>query len=540
MNESFATLWEAIADELGNAVAIRQGEESRTWREFDDRAARLASYLASNGVGPGDRVAIDLFNSIDYLEVAYAAMKVGAAPVNVSYRHRSAEVAYVVRDSGAAALVFDGSLRDEVAAVAGDLDGVRTLIRVGPGVPARGDEAAYEGALESAPAARRERGGDDQIVLYTGGTTGRPKGTVWRQRDLFANLSVNYIREGLAVPTTLAEARTAARQVACGRRRRVGLPASPLMHGTGFLTSVAILTIGGEVVLLPSRSLDADELWQVVARERVTDVTIVGDAFGRPLVDALVRADAAGAPHDLSSLLRINSIGATWSAGAKEAILQRADIELIDVVMSSEGGPFAIVETRRGDAANTSHFRLAPDARLLDDNGQDVAPGSGVVGVLAAPGPLPIGYLGDEEKTAETFPTIDDVRYAVPGDQAMLEADGTLVLLGRRSGVINTGGEKVFAEEVEDVVKTFPGVLDALVVGVPDERWGRKVVAVVAPDGDTAIDATLLESHVGQFLARYKVPRATVIVEQIMRSPAGKADRRWAERVAASALGVES
>jgi fatty-acyl-CoA synthase len=538
VNESFATLWETVADELGDVPAIRQGDRLRTWPDFDDRAARLAAHLEAHGVGPGDCVAIDLFNGAEYLEVAFAAMKVRASPVNINYRYRSAELDYVLRDSRAAALVFDGALSDVVAPVIGDLDDVRALVRVGAGAPARDDEVTYEEALASRPAGRRARDGGDTIILYTGGTTGRPKGTVWRHRDLFANLAVNYLREGLAIPTGLAEARAAARQVAGGPRRRTGLPASPLMHGTGFVTSLAILTVGGEVILLPSRSFDPDELWRVVAHERVTDITIVGDPFARPLVEALVRAEADGAPHDLSPLVRVNSVGATWSAEAKEAILQRADVELVDVVMSSEGGPFAIAETRRGDALSSAHFRLAPGARLLDDEGHDVIAGSGVVGILAAPGALPVGYLGDEEKTATTFPTIDGVRYSVPGDQARLEADGTLVLLGRRSGVITTGGEKVFAEEVEDVVRSCPGVRDALVVGVPDERWGRKVVAVVAPEDGTTVDGSQVEAHVALVLARYKVPRATVVVEEIARTPAGKADRRWAEAVAASALGV--
>jgi fatty-acyl-CoA synthase len=539
VNESIATLWEALADELGDVPAIVHGEQTRTWRAFDDRAARLAGHLEEKGVGVGDCVAIDLFNSVEYLEVAYAAMKVRAAPVNVSYRYRSAELAYVLRDSGAAAFFFDGSLADEVAPAVQDLDKLHALVRVGPpGSPVRAGETTFERALTSSPAARQTRNGDDTLILYTGGTTGQPKGTVWRHRDLLGNLAVNYLREGLAVPTTLAEARSAAGQVARAPRRRVGIPASPLMHGTGLMTSLGILTVGGQVVLLPSRSFDADELWRVVAAQRATDVTIVGDVFARPLVDALDRADAAGSPHDLSSLVRINSVGATWSAAAKQAILARADLEIVDVVMSSEGGPFAIAEARRGDDIGTSHFRLAPKARLLDDDGHDVEPGSGAVGVLAAPGPLPVGYLGDAEKTAATFPVIDGVRYAVPGDQAMLEADGTLVLLGRRSGVINTGGEKVFAEEVEDVVKTFPGVRDALVVGVPDERWGRKVVAVVAPEDGALVEETALAAHVGEVLARYKVPRATVVVDQIVRSPAGKADRRWAEQLAATTLGV--
>jgi len=539
VDESIATLWEALADELGDVPAIVQGDQMRTWRALDDRAARVAAHLEHAGVGPGDCVAVDLFNSIEYLEVVYAAMKVRAAPVNVSYRYRSAELEYLLRDSAAAALFFDGSLADEVARAVRDLDGLRALVRVGgPGAPVRAGETPYEEALASSPAARQARAGDDTLILYTGGTTGRPKGTVWRHRDVLGNLAVNYLREGLAVPATLAEAREAAVQVARGPRRRVGVPASPLMHGTGLMTSLGILTVGGQVVLLPSRSFDPDELWRVVADHRATDITIVGDVFARPLIDALDRADGAGEPYDLSSLVRINSIGATWSASAKQAILGRADLEIADVVMSSEGGPFAMAVARRGDDIGTSQFRLAPAARLLDEEGRDVEPGSGTVGVLAAPGPLPVGYLGDEEKTAATFPVIGGVRYAVPGDQAMLDADGTLILLGRRSGVINTGGEKVFAEEVEDVVKTFPGVRDALVVGVPDERWGRRVVAVVAPEAGATVGESELAAHVGHVLARYKVPRATIVVDQIVRSPAGKADRRWAEEVAATTLGV--
>jgi len=271
-----------------------------------------------------------------------------------------------------------------------------------------------------------------------------------------------------------------------------------------------------------------------VAAQRVDTVSIVGDVFALPLADALDRAAQAGRPYDLSSLRRMLSVGVTWSAGVKRRLLAHGDFVCRDLVAASEGGPFAVSETRRGDHAVTSRFTLLPGARVIDEAGRDVVPGSGQVGVLAAPADDQIGYLGDPAKTAQTFRTLGGRRWVVPGDLASLEADGSITFHGRGSRVINTGGEKVFAEEVEQVLIEHPGVRDALVVGLPDPRWGQRVTAIVAPADGAGLTTEALVAHVAGRLADYKKPRGIVFVPEVRRSPSGKADLRWAQATAAA------
>jgi fatty-acyl-CoA synthase len=289
------------------------------------------------------------------------------------------------------------------------------------------------------------------------------------------------------------------------------------------------------VVYLTARSYDADELARTIAEQRVDTVSIVGDVFALPLADALDRAAQAGRPYDLSSLRRILSVGVTWSADVKRRLLAHGDFVCRDLVAASEGGPFAVSETRRGDDVITARFTLLPGARIIDDAGRDVVPGSGQVGMLAAPADDEIGYLGDEAKTAQTFRTFGGRRWVVPGDLASPEADGSITFRGRGSRVINTGGEKVFAEEVEQVLIEHPGVRDALVVGLPDLRWGQRVTAVVAPASGAEPAADALVAHVAARLADYKKPRGVVFVPEVRRSPSGKADLRWAQAVAGAA-----
>jgi fatty-acyl-CoA synthase len=306
------------------------------------------------------------------------------------------------------------------------------------------------------------------------------------------------------------------------------------MHATGMYTTLGALLASGRVVYLTARSYDPDELARTIAQQRVDTVSIVGDVFALPLADALDRAAQDGRPYDLSSLRRILSVGVTWSAGVKRRLLAHGDFVCRDLVAASEGGPFAVSETGRGDDAVTARFTLLPGARVIDDAGRDVVPGSGQIGVLAAPADDEIGYLGDDAKTAETFRSFSGRRWVVPGDLASVAADGSITFHGRGSRVINTGGEKVFAEEVEHVLVEHPGVRDALVVGAPDPRWGHRVTAIVAQVGDSEMSADDLVKHVAERLADYKKPRSIVFVAAIRRSPSGKADLRWAEVVAAA------
>jgi fatty-acyl-CoA synthase len=523
---------ETVADVLADWPAIVHRGRVRTWADLDERACRLASYLAANGIGHGSRVAIAQYNGIEYVECILAALKLRAVPVNVNYRYRESELRYLLNDAEAEALLFDAALTDRVAAVRADLPRLRTLVRVGG--PAGSDPwVAFDAAVAESPPLPRMQRGDDHWLMYTGGTTGYPKGVLSRHSWLFNTCVVHGIALlGERTPTSVAELAALARRRRDSSERLVWLPAAPLMHGTGVYTTLGSLLAGGTVVFLSARSYDPAELARLIGDYRVTDVSLVGDVFARPLADVLEQAEAGGRPFDLSSLRRILSVGVTWTAEAKERLLRHGDFACRDVVAASEGGPFAISITASGEAAVTSRFVLIPGARVITGDGADVKPGSGEVGYLAAPADDEICYLGDAAKTTETFRFIDGRRYVVPGDMATLTEDGEVVFKGRGSRVINTGGEKVFAEEVEEVVLANPAVQDVNVVGVPDERWGQRVVAVVAPAPGASVTEEDVRASVGERLADYKRPRQVVVVPEIQRTPAGKANLAWAMRMA--------
>ncbi len=527
---------ETVADMRQDRIATIHGERVRTWRELDDSAARLAGYLATAGIGPQARVGIALYNSPEYIESVFAAFKLRAVPVNVNYRYRRAELEHVLTDAGVQALIYDRALDEQIAAAAPAAPSLRALVRVGdaPGPAAWPGPAAasYVEALTASALARAARG-DDHWLMYTGGTTGAPKGVLARHSWLYNVLCSNgFGLLGQPIPGDLEELRAVLRQGLAGPPSMICLPASPLTHATGMYTCLGALVCGGQVVFLPSRSYQPDELAATIGQHRVDSLSIVGDVFARPLADALDRAAASGRPYDISSLRRIVSVGVTWSADVKLRLLAHADLVCRDVVAASEGGPFAICETRRGDGAVTSRFVLAPGARVIDEEGNDVQPGSGAVGMLAAPADDEIGYAGDAAATTRTFPVLGGRRWTVPGDMASLEADGTVVFQGRGSRVINTGGEKVFAEEVETVVLAHPAIRDALVVGITDERWGTRIAVVAALRPGAHVDLAGLRAHVGRRLADYKRPKDLVIVPELRRSPAGKADLGWAQRLA--------
>jgi 3-oxocholest-4-en-26-oate---CoA ligase len=534
MQENFATVLETVADVRAGRTVITRGDRSLTWQQLDERASRLAAYLAGRGVGAEDRVAIALYNGTEYLESVFAVLKLRAIPVNVNYRYRAEEMLHVFTDAHVAAVIFDASLAGRVAQAQADAPALHTLLPVGE---ASGDAVSYEQAIaDSAPLPRAQRG-VDHWLMYTGGTTGRPKGVLVTHAWLYPVVCANSFRLiGEPVPDSLDELRAATRRLSESGDAIVTLPAPPLMHATGMYTTLGALVASGRVVFLTSRSYDPDELAATVAGQRVNTVSIVGDVFALPLADALDRAAAKGRPYDLSSLRRIVSVGVTWSADVKRRLLAHGDFVCRDVIAASEGGPFAVSETRRGENAVTARFTLIPGARVVDEEGRDVVPGSGQVGMLAAPADDQIGYLGDQRKTLETFRIFDGKRWVVTGDLASLDTNGSVTFHGRGSRVINTGGEKVFAEEVEQVLIEHPAVRDALVVGLPDPRWGHRVTAVVAPVAGGAVTAEALVAHVAQRLADYKKPRVIVFVADVQRTPSGKADLRWAQSVAAESV----
>jgi fatty-acyl-CoA synthase len=535
MHEQYATYWEAIADVVPEHTALVQGDRRVTWGEFDDRASRLAGALAGLGVGHGDKVAFYLYNSSEYMEAAFATFKLRAVHVNVNYRYVEDELLYLLENSDAEVLVFHGSLAERVANVREQAPGLAAVIQVDDGTPLLDGALAYEEVIAGTdPHPRIDRSGDDLYFLYTGGTTGMPKAVMWRHEDLFAaTMPAAYLLRGIApVPGSATEAATVAGDLVGQGNVGIHLPASPLMHGTGFFTTLQALTAGGTCVTLEERTFDPHELWHTVQRERVTSIAIVGDAFAKPMVRALEEAEERGAPYDLSSLQLVISSGVMWTAPVKQALLDRGGMILYDSLGASEGVGFATSISAPGGAVKTATFTVGEHATVLTDDDRHVEPGSGEVGMLAVSGPIPVGYYKDEDKTARTFRIVADKRWSIPGDFATIEADNTITLLGRGSVCINTGGEKVYPEEVEEAVKSHPAVADCNVVGVPDEKWGEAVTAVVALRTDAhASEADILEGARAH-LAGFKRPKHVVIVPEIPRGPAGKADYKWARSLA--------
>jgi fatty-acyl-CoA synthase len=531
LSENWATLWEALADAQPDHVAVVVGEQTSTWREFDDRAARAASALADRGVGIGTRLAQLMFNCPEYLDSTYAAFKLRATPVNVNYRYKAPEIAYICNDAGAEVLVFHGSLGERVAEAVPRMPSVRVLLQVDDGTPLVEGAEWYHEVVEAAePADRIERSGDDILLLYTGGTTGNPKGVVWPHVDLFGALAfTGYTSSGIEVPTTVEGVGRIAAELQAAGKSPVMLCAPPLMHGTALFLAISAFVMGGSIVLLGGRSFDADEFWELVARHKVTQLSLVGDAFARPLNAALDAAEANDVLYDLSTIQRIASTGATLSAEHKRRLQARApNAVILDMVGASEGGPFGVSMTMPGDEpADTAVFTAPPNVVTIDEaTGRPLERGSSTPGMLAFTGPMPSGYWKDEPKTAETFRVIDGVRYTVPGDFATIAEDGTVTLLGRGSVCINSGGEKIYPEEVEVAARRHPNVVDANAVGVPDERFGEVVALVCSVSAPTTADEIV--EMVKESIADYKAPRRVVFVDEVYRAPNGKADYRWA------------
>ncbi|HVM40941.1 MAG TPA: acyl-CoA synthetase [Acidimicrobiia bacterium] len=539
MNEQYATYWEAIADALPDKTALVHGDVRRTWAEFDDRAARLAAGLAELGVGHDSKVAFYLYNCSEYMELAYACFKLRAVHVNVNYRYVEDELLYLLDNSDAKVLVFHGALGDRVANVRDQAPGLKAVVQVDDGSPALDGALAYEDVIAGHdPAPRIERSGDDLYFLYTGGTTGMPKAVMWRQEALFgATMPAAYLLRGVApMPETPEDAARAAVSLHELGNAAVHLPASPLMHGTGFFTTLQTMTGGGACVTLTDRSFDPHELWQTVQREKVSTIAIVGDAFAKPMVRALEEAEAKDDAYDLSSVQLIISSGVMWTAPVKQALLDRGSMLLYDSLGASEGVGFAASISAPGAEVTTAKFSVGEHATVITDDGREVEHGSGEIGMLAVSGPIPSGYYKDEAKTAGTFKEIGGKKWSIPGDFATIEADGTITLLGRGSVCINTGGEKVYPEEVEEAVKAHPAVADCNVVGVPDEKWGEAVTAVVALQPGVAADEEELLAAVREHLAGFKRPKHLIVVDEIMRGPAGKADYKWARALAEKRL----
>ena len=535
---NFAELWERIADRFPDADAQVQGSRRISWRDFDRRADGLARHLLDGGAQHQDKVALYLYNAPEYMEGAYASYKAGLVPVNTNYRYLDDELLYLWDNADAVAVIFHGSFSERVDAVRGRLPKVRHWLWVDDGEGERPEWAESYEDVVSTPTERVVapwgRSGDDVTMIYTGGTTGMPKGVMWRQDDLIRAV------HGIANPIFLEDTEEVGMGApidALAAPGAPGLPACPLMHGTGWYTSNLYLTAAGSLVLLEDRHFDVVELLDTIEREGVGAMTIVGDAFAKPIVRAL---DAEPDRWDISSLVLITSSGVMWSTAAKEGLLRHnAGMLLIDSFSSSEAIGMGSSVSAAGAEERTAHFSLGSGVRVITDDGDDVAPGSGDRGRVAIPGNVPLGYYKDPEKSAATFIERDGKRYSMPGDYATVEADGTITLLGRGSVCINTGGEKVFPEEVEEALKTHAEVRDAVVVGVPDEKFGEAITAVVELAPGETVPAQDLIAHVKGSLAAYKAPKHVVFVDTIGRAPNGKVDYKKAGSIARADLGIE-
>jgi len=535
-NFNLADVWELAAELRGDRVALVHGDVKRSWTDFDRRAGGVAQTLLGAGLGPNAKVAQYLYNCNEYLESVFGALKVAMVPVNTNYRYADDELVYLFDNSDAEAVMFHGAFTERVAGIRARVPGVRLWLHVDDGSGPCPDWAMpYEeaaGALgDGSPhvAGPWGRSGDDLYFLYTGGTTGMPKGVMWRQDDLFALMN-----KGSPIPFPEDRGMEGVREVieALGASPPVLMPACPLMHGTGAFTAFSCLMIGGSIVTLPHRTFNAVELLETIQGEKVNLVTIVGDSFAKPILAAL---EANPGRFDLSSLLGMVSSGVMWSTETKRGLLtHNPNMMLMDVFSSSEAIGMGSSVSAAGAEAGTASFQLGPNAKLIDEEGNEIPPGSPQPGRLALGGRIPLGYYKDEEKTAKTFVTIGGQRYSVPGDYATVAADGTLSVLGRGSVVINTGGEKVYPEEVEEALKTHPAVADVACVGVPDERFGEAICALVELRPSMEVEASELTDHVRARLAHFKAPRQVIFVSSVHRSPSGKLDYAALKKAAVS------
>ncbi|GEN80126.1 AMP-binding protein [Actinotalea fermentans] len=520
---NYASVWDAVARAVPERPAVVAEGRVLTYREFEDAAARLATTFARHGLGPDSTVAIFMYNRVEYLTTLYAAYKIGAIPVNINFRYGGAELAELLDVSRPQALVFPTSLRAAVVDAADRIALPGLVLAVPdddaplePGLP-------FAGALTAAPLPPRALSPEHKIFMFTGGTTGRPKAVVWTHGNLFDSQQFS-IYGSLPVdpPATLDDVtRIAARE---DLPPTVCLPLTPMMHATALFNVMNAMVLGGAVVFLSAASLDPWAALRAIAEHRVTRLIVAGNAVVGPLVEALEQP--AGADLDVSSLGTVLSSGMAWSDDLKARLLARAPhATLIDIVGASEGGPFAYGVVR-GPGDLPCRPRLAPGAVVLDADLAEVQDVVGATGTLAYRGLMPLGYHGDPVRTEQSYPTIRGVRHCMPGDYVRVLGDGYVELLGRGSGVVNTGGEKVYPAEVEEVILAMPDVTDAVVLGLPDQRWGEIVAAMVVTVPGSTLTAEEVRAEVGRHLAGYKKPRRVLLVDRLERSPSGKLNMR--------------
>ena len=530
MEMHFASIWEEISDLIPNEPVLICEENIKTWKEFDERSARLANFLESKSLKADSKVGLYLHNSNEYLEAQFSAFKIEGVPINVNYRYVEEELIYLLDNSDAEAVFFQSCYAERISKIANKLPKIKVFIQVG------GDEQLsiencylFEDIIqETAPLDRRKRNEENIYMLYTGGTTGMPKGVMYKHNLFINSLLKTAASMGFDVPEEPEDIPKTIADLAKSGQLAKTIVACPLMHGTGmWLGAFVPLFAGGSCVTIPQLGFDPDLLLKKVENEKINNIIIVGDAFARPLLDSLNSAKENDKPYDLSSLRSIISSGVMWSAEVKEGLLNHADILLIDAMGSTEGGMGSSLASREAPAI-TAKFTINPGVIVITDDGREVEPGSNEMGKIGTKGLVPEGYYKDPKKSAETFKDFNGDRYSFPGDYALVEADGTIKLLGRGSNCINTAGEKVYPEEVEEALKRHPEIYDCLVVGIDDQKFGQKVVAVASRQNETLSQDDLINFS-REHLSGYKLPKNILFVEKVERAPNGKANYKWAK-----------
>lgn len=520
------------------APALIHGDYTINWGDFHKRTNRLAHALRAQGLKPGAKVSFYMRNQPAYIEALAACFKARLVHVNVNYRYQSRELHYIFDNSDSEAIIFDSEFRDQIVALESDLPKVKALVETFSDDSRPNSFHDYEALATQGDASPLgiERSGDDMLFLYTGGTTGMPKGVMWTQEILIGAMQDGARAMGPVPVTPEEHVANVGALAAAGMLGRM-LPACPIMHGTGLFTAFNALLNGGAVITLPTKERFVPaEMFEAVTKHKVTSIVIVGDPFAKPMLEEL---GANAAKYDLGSIATITSSGIMWSTDVKQALINHIpQAVMVDAFGSSEAIGFGTSMMSAAGEVKTSKFAIGEHAKVFKEDGTEVVPGSGEAGFMARGGNVPLGYYKDEKKSAETFKIINGVRWSMPGDWCTVEEDGTVTLLGRGSVCINSGGEKIYPEEVEEVLKEHPDVHDALVVGMPDEKWGQSVTAVVQLVNGAQIEEDAMRQHVRANLAAYKSPKRVLVKENLGRAPNGKADYKAITAFAKAELGI--